>query len=159
MSTVKICLSLSLRISIMYWMEKCFSLEFLTVFSGKFRNGKAKKNLYRNSKVESSMICPYVCQSFLFVQPIRSSTWLCYLVICLYMQITSCLLLLLNQIGAESCQLVSWMSIASTICIKQCIPYLVKANFTYSRNHTRSCKLNWSLPQYAIGAIDIFFWG
>ena len=31
-----------------------------------------KKNLYRNSKAEPSVICQYVCQSFLFVQPIRS---------------------------------------------------------------------------------------
>ena len=33
-----------------------------------------KKNLHRhrNSKAEPSVICQYVCQSFLFVQPIRS---------------------------------------------------------------------------------------
>ena len=56
------------------------------------------------------------CVSFLFVQPI-------YLY--LYMQITSCLLLLLNQSGAVSCQLVSSLPIASAICSKLCIPYLV----------------------------------
>ena len=33
---------------------------------------RVKKNLYRNSKAEPSVICQYVCQSFLFVQPIRS---------------------------------------------------------------------------------------
>ena len=32
----------------------------------------SKKNLHRNSKAEPSVICQYVCQSFLFVQPIRS---------------------------------------------------------------------------------------
>ena len=41
------------------------------------------------------------------------------------MQITSCLLLLLKQSGAESCQLVGSLSIASVICVKLCIPYLV----------------------------------
>ena len=37
----------------------------------------------------------------------------------------SCLLPLLKQSEAESCQLVSSLSIASAICIKRCIPYLV----------------------------------
>ena len=41
------------------------------------------------------------------------------------MQITSCLLLLFNQIGAESCLYVSSLSTASVICIKLFIPYLV----------------------------------
>ena len=31
---------------------------------------------YRNGKPESSVICQYVCQSVLFVQPIRSLIWL-----------------------------------------------------------------------------------
>ena len=48
-----------------------------------------KKNLYRNSKVESG----------------------CDVSVCVS--------------GAESCQLVSSLSIASAICVKLCIPYLV----------------------------------
>ena len=47
------------------------------------------------------------------------------LVLCLYMQITSCLLLLFNQSGAESCLQVSSLTTASAICVKLCIPYLV----------------------------------
>ena len=35
-------------------------------------NGYPKKNLEWNSKAEPSAICQYVCQSFLFVQPIKS---------------------------------------------------------------------------------------
>ena len=41
------------------------------------------------------------------------------------MEITSCLLLLLKQSGVESCQLVGSLSIASVICVKLCIQYLV----------------------------------
>ena len=37
-----------------------------------FKSVCPKKNLHRNSKAEPSVICQYVCQSFLFVQPIRS---------------------------------------------------------------------------------------
>ena len=51
-------------------------------------------------------------------------------------QITSCLLLLLNQSGAESCHLVSSLSLASLICIKLCIQYLV-----ISRKHLKMNKV------------------
>ena len=36
------------------------------------RSIHSKKNLQWNSKAEPSAICQYVCQSFLFVQPIKS---------------------------------------------------------------------------------------
>ena len=53
--------------------------------------------LYRNGNSESSVICQYVCQSDLFVQPIRSFNLISLLVLCLFMKITRCLLVLFSQ--------------------------------------------------------------
>ena len=39
---------------------------------GAHKGSFTKKNLQWNSKAEPSAICQYVCQSFLFVQPIKS---------------------------------------------------------------------------------------
>ena len=52
---------------------------------------------YRNGNSESSVICRYVCQSVLFVQPIRSLNLISMLVLCLFMKITRCLLVLFSQ--------------------------------------------------------------
>ena len=65
---------------------------------------------YRNCKPEPSVICQYVCQWILFVQPIRSLIQLSVLVLYLYMKITTCLLVLINQSRAESCEFVSSLS-------------------------------------------------
>ena len=40
-----------------------------------FGNALLPWQSYRNGKPESSVICQYVCQSVLFVQPIRSLIW------------------------------------------------------------------------------------
>ena len=52
---------------------------------------------YRNGNSESSVICQYVCQSVLFVQPIRSFNLISKLVLCPFMKITRCLLVLFSQ--------------------------------------------------------------
>jgi len=67
-----------------------------------------------NGNSESSAICQYVCQSVLFVQPIRSFNLISMLVHCLHMKITTCLLVLINQLrkwdNSFSCELVSSLS-------------------------------------------------
>ena len=67
---------------------------------------------------------------------------------CLYMKITSCVILFFNQTGAESCQLVSSLSIAIAICVKLCIPYLVipwvKFKVTHSAFHSLRLVSYWN---------------
>ena len=79
--------------------------------------------LYRNGNSESSVICQYVCQSVLFVQPIRSFNLISMLVHCLHMKITTCLLVLINQLrkldNSFSCELVSSLS-----AYESCLIYL-----------------------------------
>ena len=63
-----------LSVLLIKFLKKIFLLlwrtyKWLELFSLKTTS---KKNLHRNSKAEPSVICQYVCQSFLFVQPIRS---------------------------------------------------------------------------------------
>ena len=82
--------------------------------------------LYRNGNSESSVICQYVCQSVLFVQPIRSFNLISMLVHCLHMKITTCLLVLINQLrkwdNSFSCELVSSLS-----AYESCLIYLEKS--------------------------------
>merc|ERR1711867_240160 len=76
-----------------------------------------------NGNSESSAICQYVCQSVLFVQPIRSFNLISMLVHCLHMKITTCLLVLINQLrkldNSFSCELVSSLS-----AYESCLIYL-----------------------------------
>ena len=65
---------------------------------------------YRNGNSESSVICQYVCQSVLFVQPIRSFNLISKLVLCLFMKITRCLLVFVQPINKQLVVLVSSLS-------------------------------------------------
>ena len=76
-----------------------------------------------NGNSEFSAICQYVCQSVLFVQPIRSFNLISMLVHCLHLKITTCLLVLINQLkkwdNSFSCELVSSLS-----AYESCLIYL-----------------------------------
>ena len=72
----------------------------------------------------------YVCQSVLFVQPIRSFNLISMLVHCLHMKITTCLLVLINQLrkldNSYSCELVCSLS-----AYESCLIYLEQSCQSY----------------------------
>ena len=78
----------------------------------------------------SSAICQYVCQSVLFVQPIRSFNLISMLVHCLHMKITTCLLVFINQLrkleNSFSCELFSSLS-----ACESCLIYLEQSCQSY----------------------------
>ena len=98
----------------------CFSARPLKPWNNEVWNGNS----------ESSAICQYVCQSVLFVQPIRSFNLISMLVHCLHMKITTCLLVLINQLrkldNSFSCELVSSLS-----AYESCLIYLEQSCQSY----------------------------
>ena len=96
---------------------------------------------YRNGNSESSVICQYVCQLVLFVQPIRSFSLISMIVHCLHIKITTYLLVLINQLrkldNSFSCELVSSLSAYESCLIyleQSCQSYIIPMVWSYLGN-------------------------